>query len=62
VVEPVIVISIPLPKILTFNRQIFPGYSSAQCPVAKNSALAKIKERRAALKATTQNANVCSPT
>jgi hypothetical protein len=31
-------------------RQIFPIYSSARRPVCKNSALAKIKERRAALK------------
>jgi hypothetical protein len=33
------------------HSQIFPNYSSAQKPAAKNSAFAKIKERRAALKA-----------
>ena len=31
--------------------QIFPGYSSARCPLAKDSALAKIKEQWAARKA-----------
>ncbi|KIM76841.1 hypothetical protein PILCRDRAFT_77388 [Piloderma croceum F 1598] len=29
-----------------WNRQIFPGYSSARRPVCKNSALARIKEKR----------------
>jgi hypothetical protein len=32
-------------------RQVFPSYSSAQHPVTKDSALAKIQEKRAALKA-----------
>lgn len=38
------------PGPMLFNRilrHIFPNYSSAQRPVAKNSALAKIKEKRA---------------
>ncbi|KAI0055207.1 hypothetical protein BV25DRAFT_1873190 [Artomyces pyxidatus] len=34
-----------------WNRQIFPSFSSAQTVVSRNSALAKIKEKRAALKA-----------
>ena len=37
------------------RRQIFPIYSSARRPVCKDSALAKIKERRAALKERTNN-------
>jgi hypothetical protein len=36
-------------------RQIFPSYSSARRPVNKNSALAKIREKRSAMKA--QEAN-----
>jgi hypothetical protein len=32
------------------SSHIFPSYSSAKQPVAKNSALAKIKERRAQTK------------
>ena len=32
-------------------RQIFPNYSSARRPICKNSALARIKEKRAELKA-----------
>jgi hypothetical protein len=35
--------------------QIFPTYSSARRPVTKNSALAKLKEKRAALKARNQS-------
>jgi len=34
-----------------WNRQIFPSYSSARRPVCKNSALARIKEKRSELKA-----------
>lgn len=34
-----------------WNRQVFPTYSSAQRPITKESALAQLKERRAALKA-----------
>ncbi|KAF8225591.1 hypothetical protein L208DRAFT_1305560, partial [Tricholoma matsutake] len=37
--------------LIWWNHQIFPTYSSAQRPVTKNSALAKLKEKRAALKA-----------
>jgi hypothetical protein len=37
------------------NRQIFPTYSSAQRSVSKNSALARIKEKRAELKALSLN-------
>jgi hypothetical protein len=33
------------------GRQIFPNYSSAQRPIAKNSALAKIKEKQVLQKA-----------
>ncbi|KAG1884434.1 hypothetical protein F4604DRAFT_1519069, partial [Suillus subluteus] len=29
-----------------WNRQIFPSYSTAQCPLVKNSALARIREKR----------------
>jgi hypothetical protein len=39
------------------RSQIFPSYSSEQRPLAKDSALAKIKERRAARKAAAQNAS-----
>ncbi|GBE89789.1 hypothetical protein SCP_1701140 [Sparassis crispa] len=38
--------------LLWWNRQVFPNSSTARRPVSKNSALAKIRERRAALKAT----------
>jgi len=34
-----------------WNRQIFPSYSSAQRPVSKNSALARIKAKRSELRA-----------
>ncbi|KAG1842301.1 hypothetical protein C8R48DRAFT_751100 [Suillus tomentosus] len=33
-----------------WNRQIFPSYSTAQCPLVKNSALARIREKRAQIK------------
>jgi hypothetical protein len=33
--------------ILMFSRQIFPSYSTAQRPLIKNSALARIREKRA---------------
>ncbi|KAG1719069.1 hypothetical protein EDB19DRAFT_1919419 [Suillus lakei] len=33
-----------------WNRQIFPSYSTAQHPQVKNSALARIQERRAQMK------------
>jgi len=33
-----------------FSRQIFPSYSTAQRPLAKNSALARIREKRARMK------------
>jgi hypothetical protein len=32
------------------NRQIFPNYSSARRPLAENSALARIRQRRVALR------------
>jgi hypothetical protein len=35
---------------LMFSRQIFPSYSTAQRPLAKNSALARIREKRARMK------------
>lgn len=38
-----------------WNRQIFPSYSSARRPVNKNSALAKIREKRSAMKAREAN-------
>ncbi|THH06871.1 hypothetical protein EW146_g9483 [Bondarzewia mesenterica] len=37
--------------IVWWNRQIFPSYSTAQRPVSKNSALARIKEKRAVMRA-----------
>ena len=37
------------------RSQIFPSYSSAQHPLAKDSALAKIKEQQAAREAAAQN-------
>ena len=37
------------------HSQIFPSYSSAQRPLAKDSALAKIKEQQAVRKAAAQN-------
>jgi hypothetical protein len=37
--------------------QVFPNFSSAQRPVVKNSALARIRERRAALKQGSNNTN-----
>jgi len=33
-------------------RQVFPNYSLARHPICKDSALAKIKEKRAEMKAT----------
>ncbi|KAG2100217.1 uncharacterized protein F5147DRAFT_813447 [Suillus discolor] len=33
-----------------WNRQIFLSYSTAQCPLVKNSALARIREKRAQMK------------
>jgi len=36
---------------LYVDSQIFPNHLSAQCPIIKNSALAKIKEKRAQQKA-----------
>ncbi|KAG1784994.1 uncharacterized protein HD556DRAFT_1435288 [Suillus plorans] len=33
-----------------WNRQIFPSYSTTQCPLVKNSALARIGEKRARMK------------
>jgi hypothetical protein len=33
-----------------FDRQVFPSYSSAQQPVSKDSVLARIREKRAALR------------
>jgi len=38
-----------------WNQQIFPSYSSAGRPVCKNSALARIKEKRSELKAKADN-------
>jgi len=38
-----------------WNRQIFPTYSSARPPPTKNCPLARLKERRAALKALPRN-------
>jgi hypothetical protein len=38
------------PLIFLISSHIFPSYSSAQRPLAKNSALAKIKEKRARIK------------
>ncbi|KAI0067315.1 hypothetical protein BV25DRAFT_1911964 [Artomyces pyxidatus] len=40
-----------------WNRQIFPNYSSARKAVSKNSALAKIREKRAAMKAAGRNSS-----
>ena len=40
---------------LTLSSQIFPGFSAARRPIAKDSALAKIKEKRAIKKALAQN-------
>ncbi|KAH7903572.1 hypothetical protein BJ138DRAFT_1138709 [Hygrophoropsis aurantiaca] len=40
--------------LIWWNRQVFPSYLSGQCAPSKNSALARIKQRRAALK----NANI----
>lgn len=42
------------------DRQIFPSYSSARRPITKNSALANMREKRAALKALAQNRNQAS--
>ncbi|KAG1734250.1 uncharacterized protein EDB91DRAFT_1238450 [Suillus paluster] len=36
--------------VVWWNRQIFPSYSTAQCPLVKNSALAIIRERHARMK------------
>jgi len=41
-----------------WNRQVFPTYSSAQRPITKDSALAKIRAKRAALKAQNLNTRV----
>lgn len=41
-----------------WNRQVFPSHFSAQRPVMKESALAKIWEKRAALKARNLGSNV----
>jgi hypothetical protein len=38
--------------------QIFPNYSAARRPIAKHSALARIKARRVALKSTINNINM----
>ncbi|KIM72996.1 hypothetical protein PILCRDRAFT_81461, partial [Piloderma croceum F 1598] len=35
--------------LMWWNRSIFPNYSSARQPISKNSALARIKQRRAEL-------------
>jgi hypothetical protein len=35
---------------LYFFRQVFPNYTAVSCPVSKDSALAKIKAKRAAQK------------
>ena len=40
------------------GRQVFLSYSSAQHPVTKDSALAKIREKRAALKARNSGGHV----
>ncbi|KAF8956821.1 hypothetical protein BDZ97DRAFT_1763403 [Flammula alnicola] len=40
-----------------WNRQVFPNYTANSRPVSKNSALAKIKAKRAAAKRALQNAN-----
>ncbi|KAG2131107.1 hypothetical protein BD769DRAFT_1627812 [Suillus cothurnatus] len=36
--------------VIWWNRQVFPSYSTAQRPLAKNSALARIREKRAQMK------------
>ncbi|KAG2156444.1 uncharacterized protein EDB93DRAFT_1238791 [Suillus bovinus] len=36
--------------VVWWNRQVFPSYSTAQRPLAKNSALARIREKRARMK------------
>jgi hypothetical protein len=58
-VEPVGAILIcssePLTGRLLFYSQIFPNYLSAQRPVAKNSVLAKIKEKRVLKKSAVAN-------
>ncbi|KAG2103042.1 hypothetical protein BD769DRAFT_1630920 [Suillus cothurnatus] len=36
--------------VVWWNRQVFPSYSTAQRPLAKNSALARIREKRAQMK------------
>ncbi|KIK31564.1 hypothetical protein CY34DRAFT_103118, partial [Suillus luteus UH-Slu-Lm8-n1] len=36
--------------IIWWNRQIFPSYSTARRPLVKNSALARIREKRARTK------------
>jgi hypothetical protein len=46
--------------IMWWNRQIFPNYSSAHRPVCKNSALAKIRAKRAALKSAEINSESAS--
>jgi hypothetical protein len=40
-----------------FDSQVFPNTPSAHRPVLKNTALARIRERRAVLKQGTINAN-----
>ncbi|KAL4070618.1 hypothetical protein J3A83DRAFT_4358750 [Scleroderma citrinum] len=39
-------------ELLVWNRQIFPAYSTAQCPPIRNSVLARIQERCACIKTT----------
>ena len=43
-----------------FYSQVFPSYSSARRPLCKNSALARIKEKRAELKAIAVNCELVS--
>ncbi|KAI0055415.1 hypothetical protein BV25DRAFT_1815634 [Artomyces pyxidatus] len=45
-----------------WNRQIFPSYSSAKRTISKDSALAKIRERRAAMKAAAASASIAAQT
>jgi hypothetical protein len=47
--------SSPHHSLSTFYSQIFPNYSSARRPVHKDSALARIKEKRLELKALSSN-------
>jgi hypothetical protein len=43
---------------IMLHSQIFPNYSSAQRSPAKDSALARIREKRAALKVIAANARI----